>query len=140
MASTTRRELERIANRWIEEGWRRGNADIVDELHAPDFVDHDPAGRSADNRGFKQGIERLLEAFPDVTAQVSDLVVDAEAGMVAVRWSAVGTHRGPYLGADPSGRSIEFKGIEIIRIREGRIVERWGEWDGLDLLAQLGRS
>jgi len=31
------------------------------------------------------------------------------------------------------------RGIEIVRIREGRIVERWGEWDGIDLLVQLGR-
>jgi hypothetical protein len=31
-----------------------------------------------------------------------------------------------------------FKGIEIVRVRDGLITERWGEWDGLDLIAQLG--
>ena len=58
---------------------------------------------------------------------------------MAVRWAARGTHRGPYLGAAPTGRTVSFKGIEIIRIEDGLIVERWGEWDGIDLLDQLGR-
>ncbi len=53
-------------------------------------------------------------------------------------WTAIGTHTGPYLGAAPTGRRIVFKGIEIVRVRDGLITERWGEWDGLDLLAQLG--
>jgi steroid delta-isomerase-like uncharacterized protein len=139
MEPAQRFELEHIARRWIDEGWRRGNSGIVDELHAPDFVDHDPGGRPADNEGFKLGIERLYAAFPDLVAEVRDLVVDTDNGRVAVRWSAVGTHQAPYLGADPSGRSVTFKGIEIIRIRDGRITERWGEWDGIDLLIQLGR-
>ena len=136
---TPRKDLERIANTWIEEGWRRGNSGVVDELHAPDFVDHDPGGRSSDNEGFKLGIERLFAAFSDLQAEVEDRVVDADTDSVAVRWSASGTHRGPYLGAEPSGRTVLFKGIEIIRIRDGLITERWGEWDGIDLLEQLGR-
>ncbi len=96
--------MERIARRWIEEGWRHGNAAIVDELHAPNFVDHDPAVVRADNEGFKLGIEDLYAAFPDLVAEVRDLVVDTATGSVAVRWSAVGTHRASYLGAEPCGR------------------------------------
>jgi len=139
MRPVDRAQLERIARRWIEEGWRHGNAGVVDELHAPEFVDHDSAGRPPDNEGFKLGIERLYAAFPDLKAEVTDLVVDVETGAVAVRWSAAGSHIGPYLGADPCGRTVRFKGIEIIRISGGLIVERWGEWDGIDLLEQLGQ-
>ena len=65
--------------------------------------------------------------------------MDEAAGTVAVRWSARGTHRGPYLGAEPTGRTVTFKGVEVLRIEGGRILERWGEWDGIELLAQLGR-
>lgn len=131
--------LREIARAWIEEGWQRGDTTVVDRLHAADFVDHDPGGRTSDNAGFKQGIVRLFAAFPDLSAQVRDLVADAAAGTVAVRWSASGTHRGPYLGAAPTGRTVDFKGIEIIRVQDGLIVERWGEWDGIDLLQQLDR-
>jgi steroid delta-isomerase-like uncharacterized protein len=132
--------IREIAHRWIEHGWRDGNLDVVDELHSADFVDHDSAGRPPDNSGFKAGIARLYAGFPDFRAEISDLVIDATRGTAAIRWTATGTHRGNYLGAEPSDRVITFKGIEIIRIRDDRIVERWGEWDGLDLLDQLGRE
>lgn len=131
--------LQDVARRWIEDGWRKGDVGVVDVLHSPDFVDHDSAGRAADNEGFKSGIRRLFAAFPDFSARVEDLVVDTGAGTVAIRWTGRGTHLGEYLGAAPSGRVTEFKGIEIIRIVGGRIVERWGEWDGIDLLTQLDR-
>ena len=130
--------MRRIACRWIEEGWQRGNPGVVADLHADDFVDHDAAGRAPDNAGFAQGIASLHAAFPDFDARIEDLVIDESSGKVAVRWTATGTHRGRYLESPASGRVVAFKGIEIIRIRDGRITDRWGEWDGMDLLEQLG--
>jgi steroid delta-isomerase-like uncharacterized protein len=134
----TREQMRLIVHRWIEEGWKNGDVSVVDRLHDPDFVDHDPGGRAPDNRGFKEGIASLFAAFSGFDARVDDIVVDLEAGTAAVRWSAEGTQTAPYLGAPPTGRTISFKGIEIVRIRDGRITERWGEWDGMDLLMQLG--
>jgi predicted ester cyclase len=131
-------EIRRLVIRWIEEGWQRGRDGVVDELHAPEFVDHDAAGRRPDREGFKQGIRDLYAAFPDFEARIEDLLVDATRSEAAVRWTGSGTHRGPYLGAAPTGRRVRFKGIEIVRFDGGWIVERWGEWDGIDLLAQLG--
>jgi putative acetyltransferase len=136
-ADMTAPTLEAIAVRWIEEVWQRGHARAIDDLRAPEFVDHDPGGRAPDREGFKLGVIDLYAAFPDFRAVVEDVVVDAARGIVSVRWSARGTHAGPYLGIAPTGRCIRFKGIEIIRIVGGRIVERWGEWDGLDLIDQL---
>ncbi len=139
MACDPTGELKAIVRRWIEVGWQSGDPSIVDELHAANFVDHDAAGRSPDNEGFKEGIISLYRAFPDLKAEVADMVVEAESGTVSVRWNAVGTHAGHYLGSKPTGKRINFKGIEIVRIQNGRITERWGEWDGIDLLVQLGR-
>jgi steroid delta-isomerase-like uncharacterized protein len=138
MTDTTSQELEAIAQRWIEDGWQQGRAGIVDDLHAPDFIDHDPAGRTPDREGFKQGIVQLYAAFPDFYAVIEDLVVDAAKAKVAVRWVAKGTHQGTFMGIPPTGKRIAFRGIEIIRIEGERIVERWGEWNGMDLLHQLG--
>ena len=137
MMETARHELEEIARRWIEEGWQRGRTGMVDELHAAEFVDHDSAGRTPNREGFKQGIAELYVGFPDLYAEIEDLVVDSESGSVAVRWSATGTHEGPFMGLPPTGNRVAFKGIEIIRVDRGRIVERWGEWDGIDLLQQM---
>jgi predicted ester cyclase len=110
---------------------------MVDELHAPLFVDHDSAGRTSDRQGFKAGIVQLYAAFPDFYAVVEDLVVDTAAMKVAVRWVASGTHQGVFMGIPPTGRRIAFQGIEIIRIEGERIAERWGEWNGIDLLEVL---
>ncbi len=130
-------QLRELATRWIEEGWQRGNAGMVDELHSAAFVDRASAGRGSDREGFKQGIRELYRAFPDFHATIDDLVVDEAAHKVAVRWSATGTHRGDFMGVPATGRSIRFQGIEIIRVEDGRIRERWGEWDGIALLDQL---
>lgn len=131
-------ELRHLAIRWLEEGWQKGREGVVDELHAPEFVDRDSGGRPPDREGFKRGLRDLNAAFPDFEARIEDLLVEASKREVVVRWTATGTHRGTYLGVAPTGRTIRFKGIEILRFDGAWIVERWGEWDGVDLLAQLG--
>jgi steroid delta-isomerase-like uncharacterized protein len=136
--TSTAPALASIARRWIE-AWQKQQVHILDELHSQDFVDHDSAGRSLDRDGFKQGLIEFYAAFPDLHATIEDLVVDTESSKVAVRWSATGTQVGPFLGMPASLKKIRFKGIEIIKISNERIVERWGEWDSLDLLAQMDK-
>jgi predicted ester cyclase len=51
----------------------------------------------------------------------------------------MGSHQGEFMGHAGTGRRIDFAGVEIIRCANGKIVERWGEWDALSLEAQLKR-
>lgn len=134
----SRDALERIARRWIEEIWRPGDLAAFDELHAPGFRDRSAAGRGDTRDDYRRMIREFYAAFPDFHTVIEDLVVDESRATVAIRWSARGTHRGAYLGVPPSGRAIDFAGIEIVRVEGGAIVERWGEWDGMGLLARLG--
>jgi len=136
--SDDRDQLGRLAHGWIEEIWQQGRVDLLEKYHAPGFVDRSSAGRPADLAGFRRGIEALLEAFPDFHGVIDHLGIDVSEGLVTLIWSATGTHSGAYLGCPPSGRTVRFRGIDVIRVRDGRITERWGEWDGLDLAAQLG--
>ncbi|MCI0713205.1 MAG: ester cyclase [Chloroflexi bacterium] len=138
MSPLSAEELKAIADRWIEEGWQKGNVAVIDELHVPNFVDHAADARAADREGFKQGIADLYAAFPDFYATTEDLVIDLTSQTVTVRWTATGTHRGQFMSVAATGKTINFTGIEIIRIENGKIVERWGEWNGIDLLVQLG--
>jgi steroid delta-isomerase-like uncharacterized protein len=124
-----RSELEDLTRQWISlwsvpVDWAR-----FDQLHADDFEDLASAGRPATKAGFAAGLRKLVEAFPDLQARVEDLVVDEPRQRVAVRWSAVGTNRGAYLGIGPTGRATPITGIEIIAIEAGRVRRRWGEWD-----------
>lgn len=133
----TAEALRERAREWIDVLWVRGDADAVARLHTPGFVDRSSSGRTADNAGFAAAIRELFRSFPDVRTNIEDLVVDAPAQKVAVRWSARGTHRGPYLGSAATGKSVDFRGIEVLRFEGALVAERWGEWDGLDLVEQL---
>jgi len=135
----TRNCLQAIAHRWLDAGWQRGDTAAVGSLYAPDFVDlGNPVGRPGTADENIAGIDALYAAFPDFHAVADDVVVDVDGGKAAVRWGATGTHRGAFMGADPTGRRVAFQGIEILSIRDGLIVERAGEWDSLALLQQLG--
>ena len=126
-----------IAIRWVEEGWQKGNSAIVDELHSSDFIDHSSVDRRNDNKGFKEGIIQLYAAFPDFYAEIDDVIINSKTGKAVIRWTAKGTHSGQFYSIAPTHKEIHFTGIEIIRIKNGKITERWGEWNGIELLEQM---
>jgi steroid delta-isomerase-like uncharacterized protein len=126
---SNRVELETIAGQWISLWCAPVDWALFDLLHAPDFEDCSPVGRGTTKEAFAAALADLVRAFPDLRATLDDLVVDETFRRVAVRWSANGTNRAIFMGKGPTGRQTPITGIEIIEIREGRIVRRWGEWD-----------
>jgi steroid delta-isomerase-like uncharacterized protein len=124
-----RSELEAVARQWISLWCAPVDWALFDRLHAEDFEDCSAAGRDTTKQAFAGGLTDLMGAFPDLETKVDDLVVDEATGRVAVRWSSTGTNRETFLGIRPTGRKTPITGIEIIEVRDGRIVRRWGEWD-----------
>lgn len=124
-----RAELEGIAIQWVSLWCAPVDWPLFDKLHGAQFVDFSAAGRLSTKEGFAGGLAELVLAFPDLRTRVEHLVVDVQKAQVAVRWSATGTNRAEFLGVGPTGRATPITGIEIIEIRDGHIVRRWGEWD-----------
>ncbi len=124
-----RAELEEIAEQWISLWCAPVDWQLFDRLHSPDFEDRSAAGRAAGKEAFATALAELVRIFPDLQTRVEDLVVDETAGRVAVRWSAEGTNSEAFMGVGPTWRKTPVSGIEIIEVRERRIVRRWGEWD-----------
>ena len=115
-------------------------ASLVDEIFTADVVDHNPQpGQSAGLDGIKQVIGLYHAVFPDLRVTVEDVVADG-GDRAVLRWSATGTHQGDQLGIPATQRQVEMTGIDILRIEDGRIAERWGETNGLELMQQLGAS
>ena len=56
------------------------------------------------------------------------------------RWTARGTHQGEYMGISPTGKEVEFAGIHIGRIEEGKIAENWEVYDLMSLMRQIGAA
>ena len=75
-------------------------------------------------------------ALPDWHSDVEQLV--AEGDLVVERFTASGTHSGELMGVAPTGRVLRLRGMQMFRIRDGRIVERWGRLDESGLMQQLG--
>ena len=129
-------ENKTLVQRWFSEVWNEGRADAIDEMLADDAVIHGLGANLQGPAEFKRFHSAYRNAYPDVTIDVDDLV--AEGDMVAVRWSAIGTHRGDGLGFPATGRRAQFTGMVFVRIKDGRLVEGWNNFDQLGMLQQLG--
>jgi len=86
--------------------------------------------------GAKQLHAQTLTGMPDWHTEIEDLI--AEGDKVVARIRMTGTHTGDFFGIPATGKRVEFTGIYIARIENGKIVEHWGEEDAAGLLTQLG--
>jgi steroid delta-isomerase-like uncharacterized protein len=125
----TRSELEDLTRRWISLWSVPTDWKLFDQIHSEDFEDMSPAGREPSKQAFAKGLQELIEAFPDLSTRVEDMIVDETAQRVAVRWSSIGTNRRKFLGVGPTHHQTSITGIEIIEVSNGQITKRWGEWD-----------
>ena len=108
----------------------------ADRVLAPDLVEHNPLpGQAAGRDGHKQVVALFRAAFPDLVVTTEDLLADADR--VTLRWKAEGTHRGDLMGLPGTGKRVTLTGIEILRIADGQIVERWSEDNGVAVLQML---
>ena len=135
-------ENKALLRRWFEEVWNKGRAEAIDEMLAADGLVH---GLSAETgvpingpAGFKPFHETFRGAFPEIEVTVEDVI--AEGDKVAARCSVRGKHTGDHLGVAASNAPIEFTGIAIVRVADGKIVEAWNNFDFLAMNRQIGLS
>ena len=123
--------------KFIDALFTRGDLGAVDAYLAEEFVNHDPPlGATADREGMRTAGAMFRAAFPDWHSEMDILV--GEGDLVVEHFTASGTQQGEIFGVPPSGRTASLPGINIWRVRDGCIVERWGRLDELGLLRQLG--
>jgi len=105
---------------------------VSDNILTPKIMPGIPTGME----GAKAAHRIMLAGFPDYQTIIDDLV--AEGDKVAVRITMSGTHTGSFMGIPATGKHVSFTGMYMARIVDGKIVEHWGEEDGVSLLQQLG--
>ena len=115
-----------VVRRFLEEILTNQNAALVDELLAPDYVNHMlPGGRE----GFKQFAPMLRSAYPDLTMDYKIERLMAEGDYVMMRASM----RISYAGKEATG-----SGLGEYRLKNGKIVEDWPLSGAAELLQQVG--
>jgi len=128
-----------LVRRWFKEVWNEGREATIDELFAQSCIAYGLGEGEAEVHGpaeFKPFVRNLRGSFPDIHIGIQDIM--AEDDKVMVRVLLEGTHSGPGLGVEPTGRRIHVAGIVVIRISNGQFVEGWNSWDQLGLLRQIG--
>ena len=130
-------EMKANGHRLINEFISNAKMDVADELFSPNFVNHSPEqGVTADLEGLKQYISMMHAAFSDFSATIEDMI--AENDKVVVRMRVRGVHTGNFMGIEPTKKEIDTTTISIVRIDNGKIVERWNVTDRLEIARQLG--
>jgi predicted ester cyclase len=126
------------SRRFIDEAFNQGNLDVIDEICAEGFVDHDPLMGDQDTEGVKQSIAGYRAAFPDLTLTIEDIMVADDK--VVMRWRGEGTFENEFMGQQPTGEKGDpVYGIGIDRYDDdGNIAEAWGAWDALTLMRNVG--
>ena len=115
-----------LARRFVE-AQAKGDLDAVDQMLAPDFVNHNilVPGQEPDREDYLRGISAYQAALSPGRLIIEDQVAGGDK--VVTRILAYATHdRGELMGVAPSGRELTNRGIEIHRIVEGKIAEEWG--------------
>lgn len=129
-------ENKTIVRRFFEEGPSKGNISAADDLLSPDFAMHVPLPASPGVEGINEVITACRAAFEHLNVTVEDMI--AEGNTVAARFTARGVHKGNFMDLPATGKPITMTGIEIFRIKDGKIIELWGEANLLGLMQQLG--
>jgi steroid delta-isomerase-like uncharacterized protein len=126
-----------IVRRWVDEGWNKGKLSVIDQLYAPNFIQHEPPPEMvSSSEALKKYVNTYLTAFPDLHFTVDDLV--AEGDKVVWRFTSKGTHQGTFMGLPPTGKTSIVTGMVLFRLENSRIVEAYVNIDALGLLQQIG--
>ncbi len=129
--SASREFGQSTVRRYYDEVWNLDQPGVIEKLFAADFVDHSPDdGQSPDLKGFKKSVADFRSSFRDPRFIVNRMVEDEDK--VVVDW----TFQAAF---SPLRIPVEFTGNEVWRIRDGKIAERWAEYDSETLERQLSR-
>ncbi len=133
-------ENKQLIRRWFEEVWNKGRSEAIPEMFAEEGIAYGLGNVSGGElRGpaeFQAFHQNFRGAFPDISVSVEETI--AEGDLVAARCLVRGQHMGDTLGFEATKKPMEISGIAIVRIKDGKIVEAWNNFDFMSLYQQLG--
>ena len=130
-------ENKALVRRFYEE-IDKGNIDVLDELVAEDYMDHNPPpfpDLAPGREGLKQAFRMFLKATPGYH-RIEEQI--AEDDKVVTRMTSLGKHEGDLPGAPRTANDLKMTSITIHRIENGKLAEKWSDKDTLGFLQQIG--
>ncbi len=132
--------LEQAITRY-NQAWNDHDLDAIMAMHAPDMVfENHTAGESAQGEDAREHIASIFETWPDIQFETRRLY--ARHGVVTQEWTATATHtktmRRGDLVAEPTGRKVEWRGVDVIPFEDGLIKRKDVYSDSVSILRQVG--
>jgi steroid delta-isomerase-like uncharacterized protein len=131
-------ENKATARRFFEEILGQGNWAAAGEVLSPDVVMHHPS--SPEPVRSREAVQGFLSAFragfPDMRMSVLDAV--AEDDKVVILWQMQGTQTAELFGIPPTGKAVKVRGMSLLRLADGKVVENTVSEDTMGLMQQLG--
>ncbi len=130
-------DMKALSNRALEI-WSEGNYALFDELYSPEIIRHEVNIQEdlVGTQEYKDNVIWVRTAYPDFNVATDNLFVKDD--LVVLRWTVTGTHTGNRGDLPATGISVQFSGVVINRIVDGKIVEEWVYFNMADVLKQLG--
>jgi predicted ester cyclase len=117
-------------------GYNHGTAEDATEIFAPDFVAYMPSRPPMDRATFEHYVAGTAVVFPGYTYEIHDQIAQGDLVVNRITWR--GIHGGELAGIPPTGRPLELRGINMFKVKDGRVVAQWAELDIFGLLQQIG--
>ena len=140
MGEDAAQSLEEAIGRY-NQAWNDHDLDAIMAMHAPDMVfENHTAGESAQGLEVREHIASIFETWPDIRFETRRLY--AREGIVTQEWTATATHtntmRRGDLVAEPTGKTVEWRGVDVIPFENGQIKRKDVYSDSVAILRQVG--
>ena len=122
---------KQLVQRWFDEVWNQSRRETIFDLFTPECVLYEGHALIRGPQEFADFHDRIRAQFDDI--RIEQGVTLAENDLVSLRWTVSGTHKA-------IGKKTRVSGISIVRIKDGRFVEAWQNWDAASMAAQLSDS
>lgn len=122
--------------RRLYDALNRRDYDALDELMTEDYVHQSTPKHGMSLTELKHVMQHFTSAvFPDLHATVDEMIVEGDT--VTVHWTQTATHQGEFLGIPATGKRLRYSGVNVFRLRDGRIASDTPQWDFSVIQQQL---
>lgn len=132
-------EANKALVRQLLAGADRADESVIDDVVHASYEDHNPPpfqGPATGAQGAHDAFANALKIFSDFHHEIGEQIAEGE--YVVTRIVGHGRHTGDFLGIPATNKDVTMEGIAIHRVVDGKIVEHWGQVDGIGMLMQMG--